>query len=92
MLKKSASSVLTSLRDSTCRSVRLASSLPAALMDSPFKHPETTLTSAPSRRLYGCLCINRVFQQPTKHGYLVYLVGLVCLVPLRMPQEPYPTS
>jgi hypothetical protein len=42
MLKKSASGVLTSLRDSTYRGVRLASSLAAALLDSLFEHPEVT--------------------------------------------------
>jgi len=44
MLKKSASGVLASLRDSTYRSVRLASSLAAALLDGLFEHPETMLT------------------------------------------------
>jgi hypothetical protein len=39
MLKKSASGVLASLRDSTYRSVRLASSLTAALLDRLFEHP-----------------------------------------------------
>ncbi len=39
MLKKAASIVLTSLRDSTYRNVRLASSLAAALLDSLFEHP-----------------------------------------------------
>ena len=39
MLKKSASFVLASLRGSTYRSVRLASSLVAALLDSLFEHP-----------------------------------------------------
>src|ERR1043165_9076095 len=39
MLKKSASGVLASLRGSTYRSVRLASSLAAALLDSFFEHP-----------------------------------------------------
>jgi len=39
MLKKSASGVLTSLRGSTYRSVRLASSLAAALLDGHFGHP-----------------------------------------------------
>jgi hypothetical protein len=38
MLKKSASGVLASLRGSTYRSVRLASSLAAALPDSLFEH------------------------------------------------------
>jgi hypothetical protein len=39
MLKKSASSVLASLSGSTYRSVRLASSLAAALLDGLFEHP-----------------------------------------------------
>jgi hypothetical protein len=39
MLKKSASGVLTSLRGSTYQSVRLTSSLAAALPDSLFEHP-----------------------------------------------------
>ena len=38
MLKKSTSIVLASLRDSTYRSVRLASSLAAALLDGLFEH------------------------------------------------------
>jgi len=44
MLKKSASRVLASLRGSTYRSVRLASSLAAALLDSLFEHPEVINT------------------------------------------------
>src|SRR5437016_12161846 len=39
MLKKSASFVLASLRSSTYRSVRLASSLAAALLNGLFVHP-----------------------------------------------------
>jgi hypothetical protein len=39
MLKKFASGVLASLRGSTYRSVRLASSLAAALLGSLFEHP-----------------------------------------------------
>jgi hypothetical protein len=39
MLKKSASFVLASLRGSTYRSVRLVSSLAAALLDGLFEHP-----------------------------------------------------
>jgi hypothetical protein len=39
MLKKSSIGVLVSLRGSTYRSVRLASSLAAALLDSLFEHP-----------------------------------------------------
>jgi len=44
MLKKSASGILASLRGSTYRSVRLASSLAAALLDGLFEHPAATLT------------------------------------------------
>jgi hypothetical protein len=39
MLKKVASGVLASLRGSTYRSVRLPSSLAAALLDGLFEHP-----------------------------------------------------
>jgi hypothetical protein len=39
MLKKPASIVLASLRSSTYRSVRLASSLAAALLDDLYEHP-----------------------------------------------------
>jgi hypothetical protein len=39
MLKKSVSGVLASLRGSTYRSVRLASSLAAALLNGLFEHP-----------------------------------------------------
>jgi hypothetical protein len=39
MLKKSSSFVLASLRGSTYRSVRLASSLAAALLEGLFEHP-----------------------------------------------------
>jgi len=47
MLKKSASGVLASLRGSTYRSVRLASSLAAALLDSLFEHPAGVSCSCP---------------------------------------------
>ena len=58
MLKKSPSGVLASLRGSTYRSVRLASSLAAALLDSLFEHPGGILALA--------LGINRVFPHPAK--------------------------
>jgi hypothetical protein len=45
MLKKSASFVLASRRGSTYRSVRLASSLAAALLAGLFEHPTGTLLS-----------------------------------------------
>ena len=48
MLKKPASFVLASLRGSTYRSVRLAPSLAAALLNGLFEHPESLLISAPS--------------------------------------------
>ncbi len=43
MLKKTPSVVLALLRSSTYRSVRLASSLAAALLDSLFEHPDMIL-------------------------------------------------
>ncbi len=49
MLKKSASIVLTSLRGSMYRSVRLASSLAAALLDGLFQHPEILWYQQPYR-------------------------------------------
>ena len=64
MLKKSASGVLASLRDSRYRSVRLASLLAAALLDGLFEHPEAILTPASHERFHPCFCINRVFPQP----------------------------
>jgi hypothetical protein len=48
MLKKPASIVLTSFRGSTYRSVRLASSLAAALLVGLFEHPEVFEAVAPS--------------------------------------------
>ncbi len=45
MLKTSASGVLASLRGSTYRSVRLASSLAAALLDGHFEHPAVLISS-----------------------------------------------
>ena len=51
MLKKSTSGVLASLRGSTYRSVRLASSLSAALLDGLFEHPsEEWMVRGASRR------------------------------------------
>jgi hypothetical protein len=47
MLKQAASVVLASLRGSTYRNVRFASSLAAALLDSLFEHPAETYTSQP---------------------------------------------
>ena len=49
MLKKSASGLLASLRVSTYRSVRLASSLAAALLDGLFEHPASVFSSCPRR-------------------------------------------
>jgi hypothetical protein len=55
MLKKSASGVLTSLRGSTYRSVRLASSLVVALLDRLFEHPEVIRASAPYGKFQPCV-------------------------------------
>mgnify|MGYP001600970792 CR=1 FL=1 len=68
MLKKSASIVLASFRGSTYRSVRLASSLAAALLDGLFEHPADysvaiTLVSSQYR-----VAQNKVFEQPATGG------------------------
>ena len=57
MLKKSASGVLASLIGSTYRSVRLASSLAAALLDGLFEHPESIVTSAPFCKGLMVFCV-----------------------------------
>jgi hypothetical protein len=51
MRKKSASGVLASLRGSTYRSVRLASSLAAALLDGLFAHPASYSDTNTTREL-----------------------------------------
>jgi|CXWL01.1.fsa_nt_gi hypothetical protein len=53
MLKKSVSGVLASLRGSTYRSVRLASSLAAALLNSLFEHPAKLCHIVPDRHTIG---------------------------------------
>jgi hypothetical protein len=62
----SASGVLVSLRGSTYRSVRLASSLTAALLDGPFEHPETILTSTPYGRFQRHCVHKSSFSQPAR--------------------------
>jgi hypothetical protein len=57
MLKKSTSGVLASLRGSTYRSVRLASSLAAALLDELFEHPEDILKTASLRKVPMVYCV-----------------------------------
>ena len=68
MLKKSASGVLASLRGSTYRSVRLASSLAAALLDGLFEHPEVILALAPYGKSNHIFGINQVFPQPAREA------------------------
>ena len=63
MLKKSASGVLASLRGSTYRSVRLAPSLAAALLDCLFEHPEVILVSALNGNFWPRVGIDQVFPQ-----------------------------
>jgi hypothetical protein len=53
MLKKSASGVLAALRGSTYRSVRFASSLAAALLDSLFEHPAWRTPAIPDVQTRG---------------------------------------
>jgi hypothetical protein len=52
MLKKSTSGVLASLRGSTYRGVRLASSLAAALLEGHFEHSAWVFRSFPRRADY----------------------------------------
>jgi hypothetical protein len=63
MLKKTASGVLASLRGSTYRSVRLATSLTAALLDGLFEHPEIIEAIVPSVILQRWLMYEQVFSQ-----------------------------
>jgi len=51
MLKKTASSVLASLRGSTYRSVRLASSLAAVLLDGLFEHPANRICASTTHEI-----------------------------------------
>jgi hypothetical protein len=55
MLKKAASGVLASLRGSTYRSVRLATSLTAVLLDGLFEHPEIIEAFVPFVIFQRCL-------------------------------------
>src|SRR5438309_6366132 len=59
MLKRSASGVLASLRGSTYRSVRLASSLVAALLDEAFEHPARPSPVVLARMSHARGCSNR---------------------------------
>jgi hypothetical protein len=61
MLKKSASGVLASLRGSTYRSVRLASSLAAALLDGHFEHPAVLTPFEPFDTISVGLMLTRSF-------------------------------
>ncbi|HEU5407301.1 MAG TPA: hypothetical protein VFU48_06005 [Nitrospira sp.] len=71
MLKKSASGVLASLRDSTYRSVRLISSLAAALLDSLFEHPEGILALALYGRLATCSSTVSIFGDPMSDQHTI---------------------
>ena len=64
MLKKSASFVLAALRGSTYRSVRLAPSLAAALLDGLFEHPACGSPVVPDVRTSEVLVYRIVFPQP----------------------------
>jgi hypothetical protein len=69
MLKKFASIVLASLRGSTYRSVRLASSLAAALLDSLFEHPEAIVASAPFCEIPTVFMYKPSFSATFSSGY-----------------------
>jgi hypothetical protein len=62
MLKKSASGVLASLRGSTYRNVRLASSLAAALLNGLFENPEAMSISASHGKFYRRFVHKPIFQ------------------------------
>jgi hypothetical protein len=64
MLKKSASGVLASLRGSTYRSVRLASSLAAALLGGLFEHPAWCTSDIPDVRVSKSYQADLAFQHP----------------------------
>ena len=66
MLKKAASGVLASLRVSTYRSVRLASSLAAALLDSLFEHPGWCAPVIQTYRPMKFRHAHRIFPQPVR--------------------------
>src|SRR5438105_9422789 len=66
MLKKSASGVLASLRGLTYRSVRLASSLAAALLDGLFEHPAGGPTLVPYIKLSKFCHLEIIFPQPAR--------------------------
>src|SRR5438552_984686 len=77
MLKKSASGVLASLRSSTYRSVRLASSLAAVLLDGLFEHPvRHSHVAATSDPWYLDRAII-VFPQPAKGAARVHSTARV---------------
>ncbi len=65
----SASIGLASLRGSTYRSVRLASSFAAALLDGFFEHPEVLGLSFLLSYFNGGACVHRVFLQPARGSY-----------------------
>ena len=64
MLKKLAGGVLASLRGSTYRSVRLASSLAAALLDDLFEHPAWWTPVFPDVQISEIRRAHRIFPQP----------------------------
>ena len=63
MLKKSASVVLAALRGSTYRSVRLASSLAAALPDGLFEHPAGVFSSCLKHVSHRCSAVPKWFSR-----------------------------
>jgi hypothetical protein len=73
MLKKSASGVLASLRSSTYRSVRLASSLAAALLDGLFEHPAWCSPVVLDVRAIECPPCHNSFPQPARGSFFTHL-------------------
>ena len=72
MLKKSSSGALVSLKCSTYRNVRLASSLAASLLNSLFEHPANVGSSCQKRVGHRSLCpVKMISPQPTGARNLV---------------------
>jgi hypothetical protein len=76
MLKKSTSGVLAAFRGSTYRSVRLASSLAAALLDGLFEHPAWCTPVIPDVQTSEIPACPQSFPQPAEQDTPV-LTGVV---------------
>jgi hypothetical protein len=82
MLKKPASGVLASVRGSTCRSVRLAPSLAAALLDGLFEHPDVIPIYSSIQKISSMFSVSTKFfrslLEVTRHALRVTALSLCC--------------